>query len=430
MPANEAGLSKSPAASRIWVNVAVALCSILISFALVEVALRVLVEPSPDSSGRVFGLKLPPLRVLPSDYLPDSQDAVARSEQPYRSVIVNGIAVTHGDLFGVMREDPVLAYAPRENTASKHRWWRSNNVGARQERDMAPARTPGRPRALLFGDSYTQGSRVPQEDTYTYVLGAMRPEAEIVNFGTDGYSTGQSYLRYLNVAESLEFDVAVLVTVPSVNLWRDISVSRYIGEGWPTYKLQPRFHLAHGKLELARSPFPDLAAQLTDGPAFETVRRHLLAHDAFYFPQFEPSPLADHFLTARLFRRIIAGVKRRGIQAEIRSPQSEAMQVTRAIIGEFQQHVVTLGAEFVLIVLPTHADIASYRDSRSFRESWDAMRASLCEPAGACVDMMPPLSALPAGNLDYGYDGTHYGSKANRSIATTLAESIPLAGRR
>ncbi len=429
MPPSDAGLPTSPAAARFWVNAALALCSVAVSLALVEVVLRISLQPSPDSSGRVFGLELPPLRVLPSGYQPDKLDPVARGEQPYRSIVVNGIAVTHGDLFGVMREDPQLAYAPRENTASKNGWWRSNNLGARHDRDTASTRAPGRARVLYFGDSYTQGSRVPQEDTYVSVLGTLRPQAEILNFGTDGYSTGQSFLRYTKLAEAIEFDQAVLVTVPSVNLWRDISVSRYIGERWPAYKLQPRFYLAQGKLELARSPFPDLAAQLADGPAFETVRRHLLAYDAFYFPQFEPAPPSDHFVAARLFRRVTASLRRRGIHAAIRSPQSEAMQVTRAIVGEFQRHVGARGAAFALVVLPNHQDVAAYREDRAFRDTWDAMRGSLCESATRCVDMMKQLLERPATDLDYGHDGTHYGPKANRIIAAALADAIPATGR-
>ena len=411
-------------------NAVLAICSIAISLAVGEAVLRLNLKPSVDSSGRVFGLDLPPMRVVPTDYRPENIDSVARGKEPYRSIVVNGVAVTHGDLFGIMREDPRLAYLPRESTASSNGWWRSNNLGARHDRDTAPARTPGRSRVLYFGDSYTQGSRVPREDTYPFVLGSLRPEVESINFGTDGYSTGQSFLRYARLAETLEFDLAVLVTVPSVNLWRDISVSRYIGERWPAYKLQPRFYLSQGRLELARSPFPDLAAQIADGPEFSAARKHLLAHDAFYFSQYEPSPLADYFVAARLFRRVVASVKRRSIHAEIRSPRSEAMQVTRAIVREFQRHVGSRAASFALVVLPNHQDIAAYKDDKSFRETWDAMRSSLCETANTCIDMMKHLADRPVADLDYGHDGTHYGPRANRIIAGVLAESIPLTGRR
>jgi hypothetical protein len=397
--------------------------SAALSLVLVEAALRLAIEPSVHSSGRLFGLELPPLNVLPSDYGTTGRDLSSAGDEPYRSLRVNGIAITRGDMCGILREDPYLAYAPRENSASRNGWWRSNNYGARYDRDIAAARTPGRFRALFFGDSFAHGSRLPQQETFTSELEAILPDTELLNFGVDGYSTGQAYLRYTTIADRVEFDQAVLVTVPSTDLWRDLSVSRYIGDRWAAYKLQPRFYLTNGKLELARSPFADLAAQLADGPEFRTVRKHLLAHDSFYFPEFEPSPALDGIVSARLLRRTIAEIKKRRIHAGIRSPDSEAMQVTHAIVRRFRADTVSRGASFVLVLLPLHSDVLSYQSDASFRREWDQMRDRFCSVGPTCIDLMKPLASRTAADLDFGYDGTHYGPKTSRLIARMLVDA-------
>jgi len=409
---------------RISLNAAVVGCAFLISLGSAEALLHFALVPSVHSSGRVFGLELAPMRVLPSDYGTGAIDGTSRGDEPYQLPRAGATPVTNGDMFGIMREDPLLAYAPKESAASAHGWWRANNFGARHDHDISAARTFNRQRVLYFGDSYTQGSRVPQEAAYVSVLGQLLPGIDSINFGVDGYSTGQTYLRYRQLSQALAFDAVVLVIVPTVDLWRDISVSRYIAERWKAYKLQPRFYLSEGRLKLARSPFPSLASQLADGPDFPIVRRHLLAHDAFYFSEYEPWPAVDWLVTARLVRTAIAGARKRAIYVNLRSPESEAMQITLAIVAEFQRNVTSRGATFALAVLPSHSDLSAYGNDASFRESWNTMQQALCGVAVRCIDVMTPMATRPIAEFDVGYDGTHYGPKANRTIAEILAASI------
>lgn len=411
-------------------NVLLVGASLVISAAVAELVLRLSVQPSSNSSGTLFGRELPPMRVMPAGYRRSADEGGAQPHEVYRSIIVDGKALTHSDLFGIMQEDPRLAYLPRANSRSTHGWWRSNNLGARHDADTAPANAAQRHRVLFFGDSYTQGSRLPQHAPFVAQLSRLRPEVEGLNFGVDGYSSAQAYLRHESLADSLQFQAAVFTFVPAADLWRDISVSRYIGEGWKTYKLQPRFRLAQGELELVASPFADLTAQLADGPEFRVSRRHLLAHDAFYFPEYEPAALPDHLILARLYRKATSGLKKRAIHAELRSSSSEAMQVTSAIVRRFHEQSEARSRTFLLVVLPIHADVESYRSSESFRRSWDGMVAHLCKAGVRCLDAMKTLVAVGAADLDYGHDGTHYGARANLKIAEAITHAIPAPSRR
>jgi hypothetical protein len=411
-------------------NVLLVGASLLASTVVAELALRLSVQPSTNSSGTIFGRELPPMRVMPAGYRRSADEGGADPHESYRSIIVDGKALTHSDLFGILQEDPRLAYLPRANAVSTHGWWRSNNLAARHDADTDPANAARRHRVLFFGDSYTQGSRLPQHAPFVAQLRRLRPEVEGLNFGVDGYSSAQAYLRHESLAGSLDFQAAVFTFVPAADLWRDVSVSRYIGEGWKTYKLQPRFRLAQGKLELVASPFTDLAAQLADGPEFRVSRQHLLAHDVFYFPEYEPAALPDRLILARLYRKATSGLKKRAIHAELRSPASEAMQVTAAIVRRFHEETAARSRTFLLVVLPIHADVESYRNSESFRRSWDGMVGHLCNAGVRCLDVMNTLLAAGAADLDYGHDGTHYGPRANLKIAEAIAHAMPSPSRR
>lgn len=409
--------------TRTRANLVLALVSLVLSLLLAEATLRFLTKPSAISSGQIFGRELPPIKIMPTQHQAAPLDGDAQNDLQFGSLVVDGTRVTHSDLFGLMREDPLLAYVPRENARSTNGWWQSNNLGARQVGNSDRAASAQRRRILFFGDSYTQGSRVQQHQTFQAALEVLKPEFEILNFGVDGYSTGQAHLRFRMVEQQIEFQQAVLVTVPSADLWRDISVSRYFGDRWNSYKLQPRYYLEGDRLQLAQSPFESLAAQVADGPDFSVARQHLLRYDAFYFDEYEPGRWSDSFVLTRLARGVSASMKRRAIRTSILSPSGEAVQVTQGIIREFNRDMARRGGSFVLVVLPIYADILSFQSDEDFKKAWIEMSARLCASASRCIDLMEPLAALPATGFDFGYDGSHYGPRANQLIASLLARA-------
>lgn len=370
------------------------------------------------SSGIVFGKEIPPIRIVPTD-LTTINTSKSKHLEPFNDINLDGVKVTRGDLFGVMQEDSKIGYAPLENFESANGWWKSNNLGARRDVATEYKPDPGKLRTLLFGDSYTQGSRIRQGDSFAAVLEKLSPNTEYLNFGVDGYSTAQAYLRFKALKNSVLFDNIVLITVPTADLWRDISVSRYFGDRWVSYKFQPRFYLQGGELLLAKSPFSDLASQLKDGPGFFVSRAHLQRYDAFYFGEYEPSPLTDIFVTSRIAKAALASFKRKRLHRNIKDPASEAVQVTRAIIAAMKRDVVESGANFFVVVLPTFADILRHRSEAQFRREWGAMRGALCESV-SCIYLMEDMDRFNIEEFDFGVDGSHYGTNANRLIAESL----------
>jgi hypothetical protein len=72
------------------------------------------------------------------------------------------------------------------------------------------ARTPGRPRVLVVGDSFVQASQVDAAESFVGRLGATLAPAEVWNVGVGGYST---------VQELLALPVQLAAWAPDVVLW-------------------------------------------------------------------------------------------------------------------------------------------------------------------------------------------------------------------
>src|SRR5262245_37250811 len=73
----------------------------------------------------------------------------------------------------------------------------SNSQGLRGTREFAYERTPGVPRIVVLGDSFTFGEEVSDDETYSRRLEALLPGSEVLNLGVHGYGQDQMliYLR-------------------------------------------------------------------------------------------------------------------------------------------------------------------------------------------------------------------------------------------
>jgi hypothetical protein len=272
---------------------------------------------------------------------------------------------------------------------------------------------------------------MPQEEIWTEDLNRLAPNLEVVNFGVDGYSMGQSYLRFVQVRDRIDWDVAVLLFVPTEDTWRDVNVMRRL-LGWHTYLVLPRFALVGDRLTLVRSPYRDLAQVLAaNRPRVSPLlHRHLLAYDRFYRPRlYAAGSFANHSLLYRLWvayrePRVIEGLVRRELD-----PGAEAVRVSEAMFGRMEAEVRARGKRFVLVVLPTERDLRRYHDDPGYRRLWAGTAEAVCARLAECVDLMPPMNDAPADSLDLGYGGNHYGPRASRLIARLLVSRLAMPPR-
>jgi hypothetical protein len=83
-----------------------------------------------------------------------------------------------------------------------------------------------------------------------------------------------------------------------------------------------------------------------------------------------------------------------------------------------------VGAEFVLLILPSKAELNNFGD---ISQNWQDTIDFICRGVEHCVDLAPALLEIPPQERDSGYDGTHYGSIVNRRIGEAVHTEL---GRR
>jgi hypothetical protein len=404
---------------------------LILSIGVVEASLRFLANaPTDGAPPRVLGRPLPPL-----DLLADLQHEPTRYDEPVGNIDVDGVRLTRGDLWGISREDETLGHAPRESTRSANGWWQSNREGARSRTETSPSPASATTRILAFGDSYTHGSRVHQDETWPAQLTATQPHLEVVNFGVDGYGMAQSLLRYRQKRDRLDHSLAVLVSVPGADLVRDVNVFRPL-LGWRSPITAPRFELEircasregpPGGLRLV----PTLYASVEEfdaenaGGASSTLRQHLRCHDGLYQrARYERLPLIGGLYQVRLVAAVIASWRDRRFGDALMQPDGEAVRVSRAIFSEFSSDVERRGRDFLLVFLPIASEVSRARQGGGFQRRWRSMIEASCPPETSCLDLLPGLRALAPDELDRGI-GSHYGPRANRAIARLIAGGIP-----
>jgi len=397
--------------------------SVLLALSLVEIVGRAFLKASDTSYGVLLGRELPPKAVIPISEIPEIDP-----DAGFEDLVVDGKKITKSDLWGMMQEDPVVGWIPRKKVVSTNRWWRTNNFGARTDQDIGMHKPSGRTRVLLFGDSFTQGSRLPQAETWAYQLEKRNPGFEVFNFGVDGYGMGQSFLRYQTVQAGIDYDVVLFLFVPTVDLWRDINTIRSLGGDWLSFAITPRFIFKDDRLEYVKSPYQNVLEvyQANHIRLSPKVRDYLRKYDRFYIPAlYEDPPLLKYLISYKIAALFYGNRKIRMIYRQaFEDPNSEAWQVTRKIFDAVKTLASKREANFILAILPTHMDIHKAQQDEHFREYWHNFVAKLIRSELHTVDLLPRMSSAPLDELDYGYDGSHYGTKASFLIAEILASAI------
>jgi hypothetical protein len=163
-----------------------------------------------------------------------------------------------------------------------------NTAGFRCRHEVTPQPPPGTFRILLFGDSYTAGDGVNQDQRYGDRLEAALDRAQVLNFGLPGSGTDQQFLAFREYAAALEYHL--LLICPMVENIRRIQdthqVVLSITAGELVRRAKPYFERVDGTLELRHSPVPKTVLPVTsdagrpdDGPGLRGwLRRHPQVH--------------------------------------------------------------------------------------------------------------------------------------------------------
>ena len=385
--------------------------SVLFVLLFLEGMMRFFVKPSEESYGNLFGIELPPLKIV--------QKEMDRN-QWFKKLVVKGKKITVGDLWGYYKEDPTIGYIPKENMISPNNWWQTNNIGARSKKDTYKHKAPNITRIIVFGESFTNCSRVSQEDTWPNFLEQKGNNIEVINFGVDGYSMGQSLLRFEAINKQIQFDMVLLVFVPTFDLDRDIGVFRW-------GMVFPRFIIEGEKIKLIKSPYETRTTFYEKNLAglSEELNSHLKVYDRFFSPPlYKTQPIIGRLVLYKWLVRKYYNFKTNQLRKHLMQTDSEAIQVTKKIIETMNKEVRENGKEIFPIILPVHQDINQYEKNHGYRVLWNEMSNFICQNNSNCIDLMKDFSVIPQLQLDTGYDGSHYGPKANQFIADLIWKRI------
>jgi hypothetical protein len=294
--------------------------------------------------------------------------------------------------------------------------YRANAQGIRADREFARVPPPGTLRIAAFGDSFTHGDEVPNEDTWQEILMRAHPGVEAMNFGVGAYGLDQAFLRYRRDGADYGARV-VLIGFMFENLFRHVNVYRpFFVPNSGLALAKPRYELDQGRLVLVENPMRELAGyrELLAHPERELPR--LGAHDLFF--QVRPHKGALDLPLVRVAKSLRwAWVDwRLGVSGGPYDTSGEPFRVTVAIVEAFAATVSRNGSLPIVVVYPRRRDVQRFRrdGSRHYAALIDH-----CQARGIRVlDLAESLggSGVPLDALVM----RHYTAAGNRVVAEAI----------
>ncbi|MEN8189592.1 MAG: SGNH/GDSL hydrolase family protein [Thermodesulfobacteriota bacterium] len=268
---------------------------------------------------------------------------------------LSGFLKNKYDLTGFSAE---LGWTVKPNANAKKGLYVTNSKGIRAKREYSLTPPADKTRITTFGDSYTFGMEVKNEDTWQEQLGELNNSLEVLNFGIGGHAPDQGYLRYLGEGAKYSADI-VVIGFMSENINRIVNVYRpYYTEltGLPLTK--PRFIVENNSLKLIKNPFQRLSDYqvLFDQP--ESVLPKLGKHDYYFHTRYAKHPL-DVLRTVRLVKMANYDLlkKRTYDQQGSYNENSEGYQLLLVLLDTFYNKVKESGAEPVILIYPDFGDV-------------------------------------------------------------------------
>lgn len=306
----------------------------------------------------------------------------------------------------------------------------TNAQGFRSDFDFEKQKH-GRPRILMFGDSYTAGDNCVNRDRYSDQL-ARNLGAEVYNFGLSGSGLDQQLLIYREFARDMERDLVVLcVQVDSMRRiqaqYRE-SIDRVTRRRLLVPK--PYFTLESGKLELHNVPVP------RERPEAGTARAEV-APDAendgwgeAALKYYRENPHLEPFrrwVRSDLPRLKAEAYRLSGVQPypEFKSSDTEGWKLMRALLETFAEEAAP--TPVLIVPIPTYEFYL-----HGVRPIYQDLFNQLEDPARRVhvLDVSNPLIQEPWEiRQKYSFKvGGHFTPFAHEKVARMMSEAIEERG--
>lgn len=346
-----------------------------------------------------------------------------------------GLAVLEGGLrllgFGppknLLTFDAACGWAKKPN-ASQHKrgpefdvHLRTNELGLRDDPMDGPAKPAGSYRVLALGDSFTQGWSVSRDDLFVDILErwwqAEGRKVDVVNAGTEGWSTDQEVAWFLEHGADFQPDLVLVFAYENDLYW--CAETQY-----PPDLDKPRF-TPQGELE--DHPIVDHAGQtLTDDFALTRIlfKKKTDAERFAFVPEGGERPISKEF-----------GALLKQPPAFMQDATSRAGGALRALKARCDE----LGAQVVLVPIPSHSLVDEEYAAGKFtelalgglaREAWSPDAPvdtflSLAEGAGiGTLDPRATLRAIAKSEPIYFERDWHFNPAGNAVFARFLKSEL------
>ena len=243
--------------------------------------------------------------------------------------------------------------------------WNSlrENVDAEGSRPIPAFYDPKRTTSCvsLYGDSFIEGFGVADELAWSNVLSGLL-NCRVANYGVSGYGTDQAYLRFLDNHKDQAH--VVILGFLSENLMRNVNQLRNLISSSTACSLKPRF-VVNDQGQLTLVPIPPLTKKEYDD--LKRTPELILTHEFFL-----PGGLSGYQKMAfpytwgliKLFPILYKNlVLHRPTYYDFYQPghPSQAVEVTVGIMEEFSRDARKRGKQPLVLIIPTHFDVAHYR---------------------------------------------------------------------
>src|SRR5271157_1288672 len=229
----------------------------------------------------------------------------------------------------------------------KGKFVNTNSKGLRGKTEYDYSRAPGKQRILVLGDSFTFGTDVSDDETYSHYLEPALPNTEVLNLGVQGYGQDQMLLYLKEEGIKYHPDIVILGFAfmdTYRNLWKFFAFAK------------PKFEMEADGLKLTNVPVP--------------TPEQVLAEEPYR------SKAIDFTVILREKVRWSLGINER-----------EAKDLTRPILNEIVGTTRSIGAVPVFVYLPAYEEVDDLSDSMSAHEQYlyDYCR----ERSVACLFLRP-----------------------------------------
>jgi len=321
--------------------------------------------------------------------------------------------------------DPDLGWTTRPNTTTSN--YTINKDGIRASREYSKAVPPDKIRIAAFGNSFTFGSYMKNDQTWEYFIETLDSRLEVLNFGVGTYGVDQAYLRYKR--DGMRFNPQfVLIGFLPENINRHVNVYRPFYSrrgGMPLSK--PRFFLKNNQLVLHEN----LLKTYQD---YEFLMNHetkilskLGKFDHFFNKSYRKSSwdILPSVCLYKISKNILFLNQSRNLisQQGYYDPASEAYQITRHLFDAFYSDVKRAGSKPILLIFVRQADIQHY--CRYGEKGYAAFLKYFEKQGYDYIDLMDVFDRCnDVKQLQPLFTSSHYSEHGNRIAAEYIYERM------